>query len=145
VTLEEGRSRFRKPCAKCMLLKKLRFSSARRCALRDFCACRVLYLCSAQLLIGRLKIAQPSQPIRPRAISSKPIPRTGSGRTANTATAVARTRAAQKLQGALEPVDRPQEVPLAQRHAAMTQNVVRRRYKEEEIRKGELLQIIVAL
>src|SRR5215472_14083069 len=50
-----------------------------------------------------------------------------------------------KLQGALEPVDRPEEVPLAERHATMTQNVVRRRYKEEEIRKGELLQIIVAL
>jgi hypothetical protein len=32
-----------------------------------------------------------------------------------------------KLQGALEPVDRPEEVPLAERHAAMTQNVVGRR------------------
>jgi hypothetical protein len=26
----------------------------------------------------------------------------------------------------------------------MTQNIVRRRYKEEEIRQGELLQIVVA-
>src|SRR5215813_2086462 len=85
-----------------------------------------------------------NRPIRPLAISIKPMPGTGSGRTANTATAVARTRAAQ-LQGALEPVDRPEEVPLAERHAAMTQNVVRRRYKEKEIWKGELLQIIVAL
>src|SRR5262249_59219453 len=35
--------------------------------------------------------------------------------------------------------------PLAERHAAMTQNVVRRRYKEEEIREGELVWIVVAL
>src|SRR5580704_2931972 len=47
--------------------------------------------------------------------------------------------------GALEPVDRAEEVPLSDRHATMTQDVVRRSYKEEEIRQGELLQIIVAL
>src|SRR5262249_58511075 len=35
--------------------------------------------------------------------------------------------------------------PLAERHAAMTQDVVRRRYKEEEIRQGKLLQIVDAL
>src|SRR5438552_10678080 len=34
----------------------------------------------------------------------------------------------------LEPVDGAEEVPLSERHAAMTQDVVRRRYKEEEIR-----------
>src|SRR5215475_1194588 len=50
-----------------------------------------------------------------------------------------------KLRGALEPVDRAEEVPLSERYAAMTQDVVRRRYKEEEIRQGELLQIVVAL
>src|SRR5262245_59225220 len=50
-----------------------------------------------------------------------------------------------KLQGALEPVDRPKEVTLAERHAAMPQNVVRCRYKEEEIRQGELLQVVVGL
>jgi len=43
------------------------------------------------------------------------------------------------LVGALEPVDRAEEVPLSERYAAMTQDVVRRRYKEEEIRQGELL------
>src|SRR2546428_6616687 len=46
---------------------------------------------------------------------------------------------------ALEPVDRADEVPLSERYAAMTQDVVRRRYKEEEIRQSELLQIVVAL
>src|SRR5579871_3426302 len=46
---------------------------------------------------------------------------------------------------ALEPVDRAEEVPLPERHAAMTQDVVCRRYEEEEIRQGELLQIVVAL
>ena len=50
-----------------------------------------------------------------------------------------------KLRGALEPVDRAEEVPLSDRHAAMTQDVVRRCYKEEKIRQGELLQIVVAL
>ncbi len=40
---------------------------------------------------------------------------------------------------------RAKEIPLSDRHTAMTQDVVRRRYKEEEIRQGELLQIIVAL
>src|SRR6516162_655231 len=45
---------------------------------------------------------------------------------------------------ALEPVDRAEEVPLSERYAAMTQDVVCRRYKEEEIRQGELLQIVVA-
>jgi hypothetical protein len=43
------------------------------------------------------------------------------------------------------PVDRAEEVPLCERDAAMTQDVVRRRYKEEEIWQGELLQIVVAL
>ena len=38
-----------------------------------------------------------------------------------------------------EPVDRAEEVPLSDWNAAMPQNVVRRRYKEEEIRQGELL------
>ena len=46
--------------------------------------------------------------------------------------------------GALEPVDRAEEVPLSKRYASMTQDVVCRRYKEEEIRQGELLQIVVA-
>src|ERR1700726_889441 len=50
-----------------------------------------------------------------------------------------------KLRGALEPVDRAEEVPLSERYAAMTQDVVRRCYKEEEIRQGELLQIVVAI
>src|SRR5262249_31656122 len=49
------------------------------------------------------------------------------------------------LVGALEPVDRAEEVPLSERYAAMTQDVVRRRYKEEEVRQGELLQIVLAL
>src|SRR5262245_18787717 len=49
------------------------------------------------------------------------------------------------LVGALEPVDRAEEVSLSERYAAMTQDVVRRRYKEEEIRQGELLQIVLAL
>src|SRR4051794_2151956 len=60
-------------------------------------------------------------------------------------TACAGTRAAQKLRGALEPVDRAEEVPLFERYAAMTQDVVRRRYKEEEIRQGEMLQIVASL
>src|SRR6516162_4173375 len=50
-----------------------------------------------------------------------------------------------KLRGTLEPVDRAEEVPLCERYAAMTQDVVRRRYKAEEIRQSELLQIVVAL
>src|ERR1700690_2407647 len=50
-----------------------------------------------------------------------------------------------KLRGALEPVDWPEEVSLSDRHAAMTQDVVRGRYKEEEIRQGELLQVVVPL
>src|SRR5581483_4126459 len=45
----------------------------------------------------------------------------------------------------LEPVDRPEEVSLSDRYAAMTQDVIRRRYKEKEIRQSELLQIVVAL
>ena len=45
----------------------------------------------------------------------------------------------------LEPVDRAEEIPLSDRHAAMTQDVIRRRYEEEEIRQGKLLQIVVAL
>src|SRR3981081_1128463 len=48
------------------------------------------------------------------------------------------------VRGALEPVDRAEEVPLSERHAAMTQDVVRRLYKEEEMRQGELLHIVVA-
>src|SRR5215831_6215459 len=58
--------------------------------------------------------------------------------------AMTATRAAQ-LRGALEPVDQAEEVPLSERYAAMTQDVVRRRYKEEEIRQSELLQIVLAL
>src|SRR4029079_15407651 len=50
-----------------------------------------------------------------------------------------------KLRGALEPVDRAEEVPLSERYAAMTQDVVRRSYKKKEIRQSELLQIVVAL
>src|ERR1700716_3471244 len=50
-----------------------------------------------------------------------------------------------KLRGALEPVDRAEEVPLFERYATMTQDVVHRRYKKEEFRQGELLQIVVAL
>src|SRR5579862_1204231 len=45
----------------------------------------------------------------------------------------------------LQPADRAEEIPLSDRHAAMTQDVVCRRYKEEEIRLGKLLQIVVAL
>src|ERR1051326_352095 len=48
-----------------------------------------------------------------------------------------------KTMKALEPVDRAEEVPLAERHAAMAQNVVRRRDEEEKIRQGELLQVVV--
>ena len=49
------------------------------------------------------------------------------------------------VQKTSEPIDRAQEIPLSNRHAPMTQNVVCCRYKEEKIRQGELLQVIVAL
>ena len=41
---------------------------------------------------------------------------------------------AQSNWGTLEPVDRAEEVPLADRYAAMTKDVVGRRHEEEEIR-----------
>src|SRR6185436_14275886 len=62
---------------------------------------------------------------------------------ANTATGI-QTAPKIATQSSLEPVDRAKEIPLSDRYAAMTQDVVRGRYKEEEIRQGELLQIIVA-
>jgi len=54
-----------------------------------------LYLCIAQLLIERLEIAQPAH--SPACDLEQAMPGTGSGRTANTVAAVARTRAAQNL------------------------------------------------
>src|SRR3979490_428625 len=71
--------------------------------------------------------------------------RDGSGRTAIAANGRSWHSCSAKLRGALEPVARAEKVALSDRHAAMTQDVVRRRYKEEEIRQGELLQIVVAL
>ena len=44
----------------------------------------------------------------------------------------------------LQPTDRAEKISFSDRHAAMTQDVIRRGYKEEEIRQGELLQIVNA-
>ena len=55
------------------------------------------------------------------------------------------SKEAAQLRGALEPVDRAEEVPLADRYAAMPEDVVGCRHEEEEIRQRELLQVIVAL
>src|SRR5436190_22578140 len=79
---------------------------------------------------------------QPLTRSSRPT-KDGSSRTGIAATARAGTRGAQTSRR-LEPVDCAEEVPLSQWYTAMTQDVVRCRYKEEEIWQGKLLQIVVA-
>jgi hypothetical protein len=54
------------------------------------------------------------------------------------------THVAQNYELALEPVDRAEKIPVSDRDAAMTPDVVRRRFKEEEIRQRELLQIVTS-
>jgi hypothetical protein len=67
-----------------------------------------------------------------------------SGRGDDRRSAGASTHAQKNYQEFLKPVDRAEEIPLADRHTAMTQDVVRRCDEEEEIRQGELLQIVAA-
>jgi hypothetical protein len=46
---------------------------------------------------------------------------------------------------ASDPVDGAEEIPLADRHAPMAQNIVGRRHEKEEVWQRKLLQIIGAV